>query len=218
MKKYLLFDLDGTLTNPEEGITKSVQIALEHFRIHVEDRKELIPFIGPPLMDQFMEVYGFTREQAREAVTVYRSYYTTKGLYENLEYAGIRQMLGALKSAGYELFVATSKPEFMAVEILKHFGYLSYFKRVAGADEKEDRVRKGDVIRYLMKEAGIREVSEAVMIGDRKHDVLGAREVGMDSIGVLYGFGSREELMEAGAGWIAETVEDLEEYLLMQTD
>ena len=218
MKKYLLFDLDGTLTDPEEGITKAVQLALAHFGIQVEDRTSLRPFIGPPLWDQFQEYAGLSAEQSDEAVKVFRQYYLEKGVYENREYDGIRQMLGALKCAGYRLYVATSKPETTAGIVMKYFGFTDYFAYVAGADLEGTRVRKADVIRYLLEKEGIVDPGEAVMIGDRKHDVLGAKEVGMDSIGVLYGYGSREELEEAGAGCIAASVEELEEYLLSQVD
>lgn len=218
MKKYLLFDLDGTLTDPEEGITKAVQLALAHFGIQVEDRTSLRPFIGPPLWDQFQEYAGLSAEQSDEAVKVFRQYYLEKGVYENREYDGIRQMLGALKCAGYRLYVATSKPETTAGIVMKYFGFTDYFAYVAGADLEGTRVRKADVIRYLLEKEGIADPGEAVMIGDRKHDILGAKEVGMESIGVLYGYGSREELEEAGAGRIATSVEELEEYLLSQVD
>lgn len=218
MKKYLLFDLDGTLTDPEEGITKAVQLALAHFGIQVEDRTSLRPFIGPPLWDQFQEYAGLSAEQSDEAVKVFRQYYLEKGVYENREYDGIRQMLGALKCAGYRLYVATSKPETTAGIVMKYFGFTDYFAYVAGADMEGTRVRKADVIRYLLEKEGIADPGEAVMIGDRKHDILGAKEVGMESIGVLYGYGSREELEEAGAGCIAASVEELEEYLLSQVD
>ncbi len=217
MKDYLLFDLDGTLTDPEEGITKAVQLALAHFGIQVEDRTRLRLFIGPPLWDQFTE-WGLTGEQANEAVSVFREYYLEKGVYENKEYAGIREMLGALKGAGYRLYVATSKPEGTAKIVTDYFGLTELFDRVAGASTDQERVRKADVIRYLLEAEGITDLSAAVMIGDRKHDVLGAKEVGMDSIGVLYGYGDRDELETAGAGYIAATVEELEEYLLAQAD
>ena len=207
MKKYLLFDLDGTLTDPEEGITKAVQLALAHFGIQVEDRTSLRPFIGPPLWDQFQEYAGLSAEQSDEAVKVFRQYYLEKGVYENREYDGIRQMLGALKCAGYRLYVATSKPETTAGIVMKYFGFTDYFAYVAGADLEGTRVRKADVIRYLLEKEGIADPGEAVMIGDRKHDILGAKEVGMDSIGVLYGYGSREEL--AGADWLVRTPEEL---------
>ena len=213
MKKYLLFDLDGTLTDPEEGITKAVQLALKHFGMEVEDRTTLRPFIGPPLWDQFQEYAGFTREQADEAVKVFRQYYTEKGVYENKEYAGIREMLGALKCAGYELYVATSKPETTAGIVIRYFGFTDYFTYVAGADSEGKRVRKADVIRYTLAGAGLGEdggiLKQAVMVGDREHDILGAKAVGLASVGVLYGYGSRGELEAAGADAIVETPREL---------
>ena len=214
MKKYLLFDLDGTLTDPEEGITKAVQLALAHFGIQVEDRTSLRPFIGPPLWDQSQKYAGLSAEQSDEAVKVFRQYYLEKGVYENREYDGIRQMLGALKCAGYRLYVATSKPETTAGIVMKYFGFTVYFAYVAGADLEGTRVRKADVIRYLLEKEGIADPGEAVMIGDRKHDVLGAKEVGMDSIGVLYGYGGRQELEEAGADFLAATPRELERVVL----
>lgn len=217
MKKYLLFDLDGTLTDPEKGITKAVQLALAHFGIQVEDRTRLRPFIGPPLWDQFME-WGLSREQADEAVRVFREYYVKKGVYENREYPGIREMLESLRRAGFRLYVATSKPESTAGIVMEYFGLTDQFVYVAGSDLEGTRVRKADVIRYLLEKEKICDLSQAVMIGDRKHDVLGAKETGLDSVGVLYGYGDREELEQAGAGYIAATVKELEEYLLSQAE
>lgn len=217
MKKYLLFDLDGTLTDPEEGITKAVQLGLAGCGITVEDRTSLRPFIGPPLLDQFLE-WGLSADQAEEAVRIFRAYYVSTGAYENREYAGIREMLEALRGAGYRLYVATSKPELTAGMVMDHFGLRDYFCCVAGADLEGKRTRKAEVIRYLLEKENITDLSQAVMIGDRKYDVLGARETGMDSIGVLYGYGDREELETAGAGYIAATVKELEEYLLSQAE
>lgn len=215
--KYILFDLDGTLTDPKEGITKSVQYALDHYGIHVEDLDSLCPFIGPPLTDSYMKFYGFSPEQAREGVQVYREYFSVKGWLENKEYPGIHRMLAGLKEVGFELFVATSKPELFAKRILEHFGMAGYFTMIGGADMEETRVRKGDVIRYVLDTCGIGqdEASRAriLMVGDREHDVIGARECGLDCVGVLYGYGSREELETAGAAKIVETVEELEQFL-----
>ena len=213
MRDYILFDLDGTLTDPKEGITKSVQYALDHYGIHVEDLDSLIPFIGPPLMDSFEEFYGFSPRQAREGVQVYREYFTDRGWRENEVFPGIPQMLGKLKAAGKKLYVATSKPEVFALRILDHFGLTEYFDGVGGADLEETRTKKADVIRYTLKKAGISLEGEnreqAVMVGDREHDILGAKAVGIDSVGVLYGYGSREELTGAGASALAERPEDL---------
>lgn len=208
-KKYILFDLDGTLTDPKEGITKSVEYVLNSHGILVDDLDKLCPFIGPPLQEGFMEFYGFPQDKAREAVFKYREYFSVKGWKENKKYEGIDKVLSSLKNQGKLLFVATSKPENMAVKILDYFGLSSFFEFIGGADMEETRVKKADVIRYVLETTGITDVSQAVMIGDREHDIIGAREVGMASVGVLYGYGSREELEEAGADYIAENLEQL---------
>ena len=212
-KEYLLFDLDGTLMDPKEGITKSVRHALRAFDIEVEDLDTLCSFIGPPLRDSFMEYYGFSEENATAAIGIYREYFSDRGLYENEAYEGIDGVLKALKDSGKKLYVATSKPEIFAKKILKHFQLDPYFEFVGGADLAETRVRKGDVIRYVLEENNITDLDRVVMVGDRKHDILGAKEAGVASVGVLYGYGSREELTEAGADFIAETVFDLQNLL-----
>ena len=212
-KRYILFDLDGTLTDPKEGITKSVQHALAHFGIAVDDLNSLIPFIGPPLTDSFEMFYGFTHEQALEGVCVYREYFTQRGWRENQEYAGVREMLRALKTAGFSLSVATSKPEVFALRILDYFHLTDYFDVVGGADLDGTRIRKADVIRYTLGRAGVSQSGQALeqvaMVGDREHDILGAKAVGIESVGVLYGYGSREELEAAGADALAEQPGDL---------
>lgn len=217
-KDYVLFDLDGTLTDPKEGITKSVRHALNHFGIQVDDLDSLIPFIGPPLTDSYKKYYGFSHDQAREGVYVYREYFSVQGWAENKEYPGIKEMLQALKDAGKVLLVATSKPEEFAQRILEHFGMTEYFDFIGGADMDEIRVRKGDVIRYVLEQQGMESGPEAVgrcvMVGDREHDVLGARECGMDCIGVLYGYGDRQEMDQCRPAWVVETVEDLRDLLL----
>lgn len=217
MRECILFDLDGTLTDPKEGITKSVQYALRHYGIEEKDLDRLIPFIGPPLSESFVKFYGFGEQQAKEAVPVYREYFTDRGWKENRVIPGIPEMLKNLKKDGFRLFVATSKPEVFARQILEHFGLVGYFEEIAGADLEETRCRKGDVIRYLLKREGFGTGKEAlkrcVMVGDREHDVLGAGENGMDCVGVLFGYGSKEELMEAGALAAAATVEELEHIL-----
>ena len=212
-KDYFLFDLDGTLTDPKEGITKSVQYALRHFDIEVENLDELCCFIGPPLKDSFMEYYGFDEEQARKAIDIYREYFSGKGLYENKAYEGVAEVLQSFLTAGKKLYVASSKPEVFVRKILRHFELDSYFLFMGGADMDETRVKKADVIRYVLEECGIRDLDKTVMIGDRKHDVLGAKETGIASVGVLYGYGSRQELKEAGADVLAETIFDLQNLL-----
>lgn len=217
-KTHILFDLDGTLTDPKEGITKSVRHALNHYGIQVEDLDSLCPFIGPPLTDSYKKFYGFSDQQAWEGVLVYREYFSVKGWLENKEYPGIREMLQSLKDAGKVLLVATSKPEEFAVRILEHFKLAEYFDFIGGADMEETRGRKADVIRYVLEQCGLGEgqeaLSGAVMVGDREHDVLGARECGLECVGVLYGYGSREEMEACKASHVVETVEELGKYLL----
>lgn len=213
MYKYVLFDLDGTLTNPEVGITTSVMYALEKFNIKVEDRKALHPFIGPPLKYSFKEFYGLSEEESELAVKYYRERFSAKGLYENEVYDGVEKILQQLKESGKVIILATSKPEVFAVKILEHFKLDSYFDFVAGATMDGSRGEKADVIRYALQISGITDTSQAIMIGDRNYDILGARENGMDSIGVLFGFGDYEELTKAGANYIVERVEDIMKYV-----
>lgn len=205
MYQYVLFDLDGTLTDPMLGITNSVMYALEKFGIHEEDRTKLFKFIGPPLRDSFENFYGFDPEQSEQAVKYYRENYSVKGLYENEVYEGIEDCLKALKDKGCHLIVATSKPEEFAVKIIEHFHLDPYFDYVAGATMDQTRNRKADVIAYALDSCHVTDRSQAVMVGDREHDVFGAAEIGIDSIGVLFGYGDREELEAAGASYIAET-------------
>ncbi len=213
-RENILFDLDGTLTDPMVGITKSVQYALRHYGIEEPDLRQLTPFIGPPLTDSFRRYYQFSEEQAREAVLVYREYYAEKGILENEEIPGIRKMLGELKGAGKRLFVATSKPEVFARRIIGHFRMGEFFTFVGGADLEETRVKKGDVIRYVMEREGI-QAESAVMVGDREHDIIGARENGIACVGVLFGYGSREELEAAGAEQIVKDAVELTRVLII---
>lgn len=204
MYKYILFDLDGTLTDPGIGITNSVMYALEKFGIEVEDRASLYKFIGPPLLDSFQNFYGFTKEESELALKYYREYFRPKGLYENHVYDGVEDLLRELKAGGKEMIVATSKPEEFAVEILKHFNLYQYFDFVGGASMDEKRVKKSDVIAYALEKGDVTDLDAVVMIGDREHDVYGAKQIGVDSIGVLYGYGDYEELKQAGADYIVE--------------
>ena len=209
MYDIILFDLDGTLTDPGIGITNSVAHALAHWGIEVTDRATLYKFIGPPLSDSFMRYYGFSEEDAIRAIAVYREYFGVKGLYENEVYPGIPELLQELKNAGKTVVLATSKPEQYAVEILRHFGLYDYFDIIAGASMDESRNKKADVIAYALSQMKDPDVSKLIMIGDREHDVLGAKQFGIDSIGVLYGYGDRAEHEAAGATYIAEKVEDI---------
>ncbi len=213
MYKYVLFDLDGTLTNPEIGITNCVMYALEKFDIKALDRKELHPFIGPPLDYSFQTYYGLSEEESKLAIKYYRERFSVKGLYENEVYDGVDKLLQHLKESGKTLIIATSKPEEFTIKILKHFDLYKYFDYVAGATMDGSRGEKADVIRYALEISGIEDKSKAIMIGDRKYDILGAKENGIDSVGVLFGFGDYEELTKAGADYIAEHVEDILKYL-----
>lgn len=212
MKDYslILFDLDGTLTESHPGIVNSVVYALKHYGLPVPEYSELLKFVGPPLAKSFTEFAGMSEEQAKEAVFVYREYFSTKGLFENAPYEGIAEVLGRLKAAGKRLAVATSKPDVFSEKILRHFGLMDYFDFLAGAamDEKS-RLTKTEVIEYALENCGVTDRSRVLMVGDRSHDILGAKAAGLDSAGVLYGYGSREELEEAGADYIFETVADL---------
>lgn len=212
-KKYMLFDLDGTLTDPQEGITNSVAYALEQYGIHVEDRSSLNKFIGPPLKDSFMEYYGFTEDRAEEAVWKYREYFNEDGIFENKVYPGIPQMLQHLKDQGKILIVATSKPTVYAKRILERFELSQYFVDVQGSEMDGRRTKKEEVISYALEQNQITDNAQAVMIGDREHDIIGAKKCGLDSIGVLFGYGSREEMEGCGAGQIVDTVQMLEDLL-----
>lgn len=209
MYKYILFDLDGTLTDPEEGITKCVEYALNRFNITVNDRRDLIPFIGPPLYESFMVYYGLTKDEALKAVEIYRERFGKIGLFENRVYDGVVELLEKLKLQGSTLIIATSKPEEYTLRILDHFDLKKYFTFVAGATFDSSRVKKGDVIRYALDGVSNPDKDSIIMIGDRKHDVLGAKENGIKSIGVLYGYGDKDELETAGADFIADGVADL---------
>ncbi len=211
MSKYdiLLFDLDGTLTDPGEGVKNAAAYALEKRGIHVKDKNELNKFIGPPLVDSFSMFYGFSAEESDGCVADYRVYYAEKGVFENRVYDGITTLLETLKKSGKKLVIATSKPEFFAKQVLDNFDLAKYFDLVAGASLDRSRNQKIDVIKYALESIGDADRSKMIMIGDRDHDVKGANAVGIDSLGVLYGYGDRKEHEIAGATYIAETVEDI---------
>lgn len=206
--KNILFDLDGTLTDPGIGITNSVMYALKKFGIEPPPREELFPFIGPPLSDSFMRYYGMDEEKATLAISYYREYFSDIGIFENEVYKGIPETLAALKEAGFHLAVATSKPEQFAKRIVDHFDLKQYFEFTAGSLMNETRVMKHEVIAYALETGGFLP-EETIMIGDRKHDVEGARKNNLPCIGVLFGYGSREELLNAGAVSLAASPEEL---------
>lgn len=216
MKDIFFFDLDGTLTNPKLGITTCVAYALRDQGIIVDDLDSLTPFIGPPLIDGFQSITGLTYEQAQRATAKYRERFSTIGLFENQLYDGILPMLDALKQSGAQLFIATSKPEPYAIRIAQHFRFAPYFDEICGATLDGRINAKDAVIADALRRAGHPAPTRVLMIGDRKHDVIGAHQCGIDCVGVLFGFGSRTELDEAGADVILATVTDLKQYLLQQ--
>lgn len=218
MKSYdtFLFDLDGTITDSAPGITNSVIYALKKYGIQETDYEKLCKFIGPPLVDSFREYYGFSREKSLEAVEYYREYYRDKGIFENSVYDGFEEVAKKLKEHGKQLVVATSKPEPFAKRIIDHFGLAPYFDCVAGMELDGGRGTKAEVIRYVMDICRIKDKSKVLMVGDRKHDVMGAKSAGIDCLGVLYGFGTREELEQAGADYIVETVEEILDFIFAE--
>lgn len=222
MYHYILFDLDGTLTDPKPGITRCVQYALHRFEIEEPDLDKLEPFIGPPLLDSFQEFYGFEEEKGQQAIVYYRERFRTVGLFENEVYPGIAQMLARLQEAGCHLAVASSKPEIFVKRILEHFGLSSYFEVVVGSELDGRRARKEEVVEEALRQLlgeealaqqSLRPIEDVVMVGDRKFDIQGAKRFGIASIGVRYGYAGQGELEEAGADRIAATVEELEEAL-----
>ena len=210
MYEIVLFDLDGTLTESGIGITRSVAHALKKRGIVETDQKKLDRFIGPPLIDMFKEMYGFSDEEARQGVEDFREYFAVTGIFENRVYDGVVEMLQELKRAGKRCILATSKPEEYAMQIMERFELAPYFERICGATMDESRTDKAEVIAYALE--GL-DSTKAIMVGDRKHDVLGAKANGLDAIGVLYGYGSREELEAAGADYIAAAAADILPYV-----
>ncbi len=210
----IFFDLDGTLTDPYEGITKSVQHSLRYFDINVADRNELKCFIGPPLWESYMKYYGLTKEQAEEAVKYYREYFSVTGLFENEVYEGIPNLLAELKNQGLRLTVATSKPAVFSEKILRRFDLAKYFDFLSGSELDGTRVKKADVIEYAIENLGITDRSSILMVGDRLHDIEGAHKSGVEACGVLWGYGDRNEHTECGADCIAATLNELKEIIL----
>ena len=213
MKHYLFFDLDGTVTDSKTGIIRSVQHALGHFNVSRAD-DDLLYFIGPPLRDSFGKIFEGDTAMAELAVQKYREYYTVTGIFENALYEGIADLLADLRGAGRVVTLATSKPEPFAVRILEHFGIASLFDHVAGAELTGPRNSKSSVLRHACGLCGVADMQQCLMVGDRKYDVLGAHAVGMPCAGVLYGYGSRCELEEAGAECLCDDVPALRRMLL----
>ncbi|MEA5136094.1 MAG: HAD family hydrolase [Candidatus Fimivivens sp.] len=210
----LLFDLDGTLTDSEEGIVKCVQHSLSPFGIEENDAAVLRSFIGPPLKVSYEQIYGFTEKQITKAIDIFHERFDAVGKFENRPYDGVHKLLEQLKSAGFRLMLATSKPERFARQIMAHFALEHYFDVICGEDEIKGRSEKYEVIQEILRTQPQLNRDNAIMIGDRKYDVKGAQLCGLDCIGVTYGFGCREELTAAGAKYIVDTVPALGELLL----
>ena len=212
LMKYVLFDLDGTITDPKSGITKSVAYALKQFGIDVTDLDSLCSFIGPPLKDSFRDFYNFSEEDSDKAVDEYRVYYRDKGVFDCIVYEGIKELLEYLHESGMKVILATSKPDCFASSILEHFGIMKYFDIIAGSELKGPRVEKEDVIEYAISQIPDFKAEEAVMIGDRKFDYIGASKFGIPCILVGYGYGEMEELKNCNPFAIKNTVEELTEF------
>ena len=204
--KAILFDLDGTLTDSGEGIINCASMTLERFGLPVPSKEQMRVFVGPPLHDTFVK-FGVPEEKVDEAIAVYRSRYIPIGKFENTPYPGIREMLQTLRAHGHRLFVATSKPESMSVEILEHFDLAEFFTDICGATFDGSRSTKEDVISYLLAENATS--GQVIMVGDTVYDILGAQAHGIPAIGVDWGYGSTQDMIHAGASAIAYTTEEL---------
>lgn len=212
-KEYIFFDLDGTLTDSQKGITSCVQKSLLAVGIEENDYSNLLRFIGPPLQNSFREFYGLGEDEITRAIEVYHEFYDEKGLYENTPYTGIREMLKTLQDGGKKLYVATSKPEWMANRILEHFELASYFTLICG--NHPGLTTKADVIRDVIAREQLADKKEQIlMVGDRHHDVDGAKEVGIDCLGVSWGFAVDGELMGAGAIHVVDTPSEAAQWIL----
>ena len=204
----VLFDLDGTLTDPREGITRSIQYGLSKMGIDEPDLTQLEHFIGPPLLQAFMATYGFDEAKAWEAMGFYRERFAVTGLYENEVFEGVTPLLETLVAQGRQLFIATSKPQVYAREIARHFDFARHFKVIYGSELDGTRTNKVELIRHLMAEQGLNP-AHTLMIGDRKHDLIGARDNGLDAAAVGYGFGSFEELNSFAPKYHFQTLTEL---------
>lgn len=211
MYQTLLFDLDGTLTDPAQGIANSFIYALKYFGIEIPSYEKLCTYIGPPLPETFKIEYGFDEEKTKLAVKKYREYFADKGLFENAVYPGIPEVLTELKKRGKNLLVATSKPEEYSIKILEHFNLAKYFDFICGCLMDETRSTKSEVIEYALQQVKISPENKntVLMIGDRKHDIIGAKQNNIKSCGVLFGYGSEKELKEAGANYLISSPAEL---------
>ncbi|GFI45039.1 5'-nucleotidase [Lachnospiraceae bacterium] len=219
MFQYCLFDLDGTLTDPREGITKCVQYALRHFGIEEPDLTKLEYLIGPPLKDSFVRYYGFSQEQSREAIRKYRERFAPVGVLENKVFPGIPELLSHLKEKKMKLAVASSKPMVFIYQILQHFDIEKYFDVIVGSELDGTRDAKEEVVEEALRQLGVLDMEArerhrlCAMVGDRKFDIQGAKAHGLTGVGVRFGFALPGELEEEGAEYIAKTVEELQDFL-----
>ena len=209
----ILFDLDGTLTDPKEGIVNSILYALQKLGIHENFINELDSFIGPPLRESFLKRYDLTDEQADNAMLYYREYFSVKGIYENRIYPGVKELLKSLCNQNYRLFVATSKPTVFAVEVLRHFKIDSYFDEIIGSNLDNSRTDKTEIISHILSAYGL-QASDSVMIGDRKHDIIGAKNNLVKTIGVTYGYGSLDELLAFQPDFMVNNCKEIEDLFL----
>lgn len=209
MQKMILFDLDGTITDSGEGIMNCAEYALQHFDLPIPDRQTLRVFVGPPLDETFLK-FGVPADKTDEAIRVYRSRYTTLGKFENFPYPGVEELLSRLRQQGHKLYIATSKPEHMSIEILEHFGLAKYFNRICGATLDGSRSKKADIISYLLQTEPAQDV---IMVGDTAYDVIGAKAHGFPAIGIAWGYGKIEDMESAGAIAIAQSMEELFELI-----
>ena len=208
-KRVILFDLDGTLTDSEEGVTRSIQYALKRLKRPAPNSEDLHWCIGPPLIESFKRLIGDDGSgQAHEALLMYRERFSKIGKFENKVYDGIPEVLSLLNEKGFSLFVATSKPWVYSIDIIKHFELAPYFNRVYGSELNGDLVDKTELINHIVSNENL-DKNNAVMIGDRRHDIIGAKNNGLASIGVTYGYGTREELLDAGADHLAASPSDI---------
>ena len=213
-KQFILFDLDGTLTDPQEGITKSIQYSLKNFDIEVADLNDLVRFIGGSLWEIYPKNFNLSEDATKIAVEKYREYFSERGIFENLLYDGIPDLLANLKSNGKKIILATAKPIVFAEKILRHFNIYQYFDFISGSELDGRRSEKYESISYAIENCGIASPELAVMIGDRRMDAIGAKKANVTSIGVLYGYGSYEELNNAGADFIVSSVDELNNLLI----
>ena len=202
----ILFDLDGTLVDSGEGVLKCAELALRHFNLPIPSPEEMRTFVGPPLRDSFLR-FGCTEEMAQEAIAVYRRRYTTVGKFELFVYPGIEKLMQDLTAAGCKLYVATSKPETVSVEILQHLGLARYFTYIAGADQDKGRSTKSEVIAYLLAQVG--NLDGALMVGDTAYDVIGSAQHGIPCAGISWGYGTLESIEAAHPAVIVHSTEEL---------